>query len=322
MATEYTYAVSRIRSKELSLLSKHDLDSLMNCADYDECIKYLQDKGFGEDDKSVSADELLSAENQKTWQLIKELVGDTEPFKVFLLPNDFHNLKVSLKAITRDAVPTSMFIDNGTVSADFIYESVKKREYSVLPAHLSDVAKKAMSVLLQTGDGQLCDIIIDKASLEAIHSAGNVAENEIIKLYAELTVAFADIKIAVRCLKTEKSLDFIKNCLASCDTLNIDLLAKAATKSMDDIYNCLYSTDYRAGVEQLKKSTSAFEKWCDDLLIEQIKPQKWEPFTIGPLAAYIVARDTEIKAVRIILSGKLNELDDSIIKERLRDMYV
>ena len=38
--------------------------------------------------------------------------------------------------------------------------------------------------------------------------------------------------------------------------------------------------------------------------------------------AYIIARQNEIKAVRMILSAKLNDLPEQTIKERLRDMYV
>ena len=53
-----------------------------------------------------------------------------------------------------------------------------------------------------------------------------------------------------------------------------------------------------------------------------MKTQKTNPFTIGPLVAYLLARETEIKAVRLILSGKRNRLDDRIVKERLRDLYV
>ena len=45
-------------------------------------------------------------------------------------------------------------------------------------------------------------------------------------------------------------------------------------------------------------------------------------FGISPLIAYILARETEIKAVRIILSGKHNNLPQETIRERLREMYV
>ena len=38
--------------------------------------------------------------------------------------------------------------------------------------------------------------------------------------------------------------------------------------------------------------------------------------------AYVIARQNEIKTVRIILSGKLNDLPDDSIRERVREMYV
>ena len=53
-----------------------------------------------------------------------------------------------------------------------------------------------------------------------------------------------------------------------------------------------------------------------------MKPQKWEPFGIGAIVAYIIARQNEIKAVRMILSAKISGLSEQTIKERLRDMYV
>ena len=72
----------------------------------------------------------------------------------------------------------------------------------------------------------------------------------------------------------------------------------------------------------LRQSPSAFERWCDNLMIQRIKPQQFEPFGIGPLAAYILGRENEIKSVRIILLGKLNGLPEEAIRERVREMYV
>lgn len=82
------------------------------------------------------------------------------------------------------------------------------------------------------------------------------------------------------------------------------------------------ATEYAEAANRLKESNSAFEKWCDDRVMGLIKEQKSNPFTIGPLLAYIIARQNEINMVRIILSGKLNELPDSVVRERLRELYV
>ena len=75
-------------------------------------------------------------------------------------------------------------------------------------------------------------------------------------------------------------------------------------------------------VEVLNQSASAFERWCDNRLIEKIQPQKYETTTVAPLAAWLLARENEIKTVRILLSGKRNGLSDDAIRERLREMYV
>ena len=76
------------------------------------------------------------------------------------------------------------------------------------------------------------------------------------------------------------------------------------------------------GAQALKESPSAFERWCDNQLIETIKPQKYNPFTAGPLVAYILAKENEIKTVRIILTARLNGLEEEQIRERIREMYV
>lgn len=319
---DYTYAVARIRSKELKLLTAKDLDALLSLNDYESCIRYLKEKGWGDDSSNQTGDEILSMEREKIWQLMNELVKEENAFDVFLVQNDFHNLKVAIKAITRDLKADKMFAKFGKVSSDVIYEAVDKRKYSQLPEYLQGAAKEAMSVLLQTSDGQLCDVIIDKACLEAVYKIGQESDNEIVRLYSELFVASADIKIAVRCAKTEKSIDFIKQALARCSTLNENALANASARGIDEVCSYLSSTTYKTAAEFLKKSPAAFEKYCDDLLTDKMKSQKWEPFSIGPLVAYIIARENEIKAVRIILSAKLNSLDTETVKERLREMYV
>ena len=49
--------------------------------------------------------------------------------------------------------------------------------------------QEAYESLLHTGDGQLCDCIIDRAALDAIYEAGKESANAaIIRDYAESTV--------------------------------------------------------------------------------------------------------------------------------------
>lgn len=322
MQQDYTYAVARIRFRETQLLTDSDLDSLLSSKDTDAVLRLLSDKGWGDNGSNSDPEDVLSQEEKKLWDFVRECVSDISELDFLRVSNDFHNIKVAVKCITRDAAPEGMLIRNAVSDPDENYSLIKNREYAELPEYLSDTAKTAMTALLQTGDGQLCDIIVDKACMDYVYKLGKESDNDIIRLYCELFVASADIKTAVRCAKTGKKPDFIRRALAECDTLDAGKLASAAYEGYDAILSYIASTDYRSAVEAIQTSMSAFEKWCDDYLTDVMKSQKWEPFGIGPIVAYIIARQNEIKAVRMIISAKTNALPEAVVKERLRSMYV
>lgn len=318
---QFTYAVARIRSKELLLFSKSDIDQLMNCKSEKECLRLLYDKGWGKS-ADETAEQILSVEREKTWELIRELVEDLSVFNTFLYDNDFHNLKAAIKQVYIGREIKNIYLHNGTIKPEVIYEAIKNRDFSILPDRMKECAEEAYQVQLHTGDSQLCDVIIDKAALEAIYKEGKESENELLSLYAELKVAASDINIAIRSRKTGKDKSFMERALASCDSLDTRQLISAALDSEEAIYDYLNLTDYSDAVPEIKESPSAFERWCDNLIIRNIRPQKYNSFTVSPLAAYILAREYEMKTVRIILSGKKNDISDHSVRERLREMYV
>ncbi len=317
---EYIYAVSRIRCKENKLLSAKNIDQLISLPDEASVKRYLSEYGW--ELSTDSSSDILEVEQEALWKLMKELVGDLSIFDFFRIQNDFHNLKAAVKAIYSDCEPDSMFLSGSVYDPSDIYTAVKNKEYGDLPVYLKNTAEEAMSTLLKTGDGQLCDTIIDKACLSAVNKFGVSISDSCIKEYCKVFVACGNIKIAVRGSRVQKTADFIYRSMAECDGLDIKSLSTAASKGFDEVCDYLSCTDYKNAVEYIRESLSSFEKWCDNHIIKVMKSQKSEPFSIGPLVAYVIAKQTEIKAVRLILTAKINDLDDSIISERIRDMYV
>ena len=318
---QFIYAVARIRSKELSLLGKSDLEQLLSSKSYEECLRLLADKGWG-NSSNEDAEQVLSIEREKTWNLIEELVEDMSVFDTFLYEKDFHNLKAAIKQVYLNKEVPNIYVGNGTIEPEVIYNAVKKHDFTMLPDHMQQSAEEAYQVQMHTGDGQLCDIIIDKATLDTIYQYGIESKNDLFTQYAELKVAASDINIAIRGYKTRKGMEFFQRALAECKSLDIKKLGEAALSGEDAIYEYLANTVYAQAVQAIKESPSAFERWCDNLIMEHIKPQKYNPFSVSPLAAYILARENEIKSVRILLSGKRNDLPEDSIRERLREMYV
>ena len=319
--TQYTHAVAPIRALEVSLFSASVIEQLLACRDYDSCLRFLQEKGWG-GDAAPDADRILAREEQKIWETVREMHVDLSVFNVLYYPNWFHNLKAAVKAVCTGRENGNIFYKETPVSGDEMMRIIKERDYRALPVNMQKAAEEAVETLLHSGDGQLCDIIIDRACMEAIREAGHLAEDSVIKDYAEETVAITNIKIGIRAARTAKSLEFMKRAMTPCERINVDRLAQAALSGEDTFIEYLSGNGYSEAAEALKASLSAFERWCDNRIIEIIKPQKMNPFSVGPLVAYVIARENEIKTVRIILTCRQNGLSTEAIRERIREMYV
>ncbi len=318
--TNYTYAVARIRALEVTLFSNATIDQLMAGKTYEECLQFVADKGWGGSDTGLNAEAMLIREEEKIWEVMREMRVDMSVFDVLSYPNQFHNLKAAIKEVCTETENPGIFYDDCEIGGEEMLEIIRNKDFIKLPDNMQAAAKEAYDTLLHTRDGQLCDVIIDRATMEAVYEAGRQAKDDIMKNYAEDTVAIADIKIAVRSAKTAKSIEFMRRAMAECSSLSVDQLSKAALAGEDAIAEYLLGTAYAGGAEALKESPSAFERWCDNRVIQTIQPQKYKAFTIGPLVAYVLARQNEIKTVRIILSGKQNGFSDDAIRERVREM--
>ncbi|HJB01659.1 MAG TPA: V-type ATPase subunit [Candidatus Mediterraneibacter merdavium] len=320
--TKYTYAVARIRALEVSLFSDAVIEQLLACKTAEQALQLVMEKGWGDVSVSGGMDAVLKREEEKTWEVIRDVAPDMSVFDVLSYPKLYHNLKAAIKEVCTETQNPGIFYDDCQIPGREMLQIIESREFSRLPGNMSRVAEEAFETLLHTRDGQLCDIMVDKAALEAIYEAGRRSGEPIIEDYADTTVAIADIKIAVRSQKTGKSADFMRSAMAECTGVNVEQLIRAALAGADEIAQYLEGTSYAGGAEALRESPSAFERWCDNRMIETLKPQKYETFSVGPLLGYLIARENEIKTVRIILTGKQNGFPDDAIRERIREMYV
>ena len=321
MAEEsYIYAVARIRSQEQRLLSSSFYEQLLAAPDEAACLRFLSERGWEGSDEGPEA--MLKTESRKTWLLLGELVKDPSVFDVFRYAADYHNLKAAIKESGQENKLPGVYRDDGTVPAALFEKAVAEMDPSILPERMRACAKEAAKVFLQTRDGLLTDCIVDRAALEDIFRAGEESGEELLRQYAELTVVTADIKIAVRAQRTGKDRKFLERSLAPCRTLDIGQLADAAQLGFAEVCGYLEKTDYAGAVPELRKSQAAFECWCDNVLLRAIRPQIHNPFGLGPLAAFALARESEIKTVRMILAGKRNGISADTIRERVRETYV
>ena len=318
--TEYTFAVARIRANETRLLNAQDLNAVISAAGYADAVRRLNDKGY--QIEGIDYGTALNDKMNSEWELISSLLPDKSQFNSIILPNDFKNLKVMLKALVGGRETDGLFTVPCVYDPNEIKALVSERKNDKLHEPLRHCDRSAYRILTQTHFAQLADSVIDRASMEWAIKTAEKADNTIMTEIAQTNAAVADIKILYRCILSEKAKSFMERAVCACDAFDKNDIIKAAEKGMDAFLEFVSHTKHAKLAEALKESPTAFEKACDDALMKVIFRGKYENFGIAAIAAYYFAVKTEIMNVRIILSAKLNDLPEDTIRERMRLLYV
>ena len=163
---DYVYAVARIRSKELGLFSAAVIEQLLSRPDYEACVSFLAEKGWGGADTPRDGEAILMREREKTWEDIRDLTPDMSVFELLNYTNVFHNLKAAVKEVCTGAKVDHIYYSDTDPSAEEILEAVQEKDFDSLPEYMAGAAKEAFETLLHTKDGQLCDMIVDRAALD------------------------------------------------------------------------------------------------------------------------------------------------------------
>ncbi|MBQ9531766.1 MAG: V-type ATPase subunit [Eubacterium sp.] len=317
----YLFAVASVRAKENSLLSQSDLEQLINAQSYKRASALLAEKGYDINEKSdYSA--VLDEELKEVWNSIHEAADKADALNAFIVKNDFQNLKAILKAEVMNYDAKSYLVQPSVINPDKLFEAVSKRDFSSLPDFIGETAKEALEQITKTGNAQLCDALIDRKTLETILAFSKNSGDELLTEYANSYCLAADIKTAYRAIKTKKSSVFLNTAIAENDLINKESFIEAALSGEEEFFEYLSSAGFSDYKDALSESSSAFEKYCDDKLLTLIKKAKMTAFGLSPLAAYFVAKETEIKCLRIILSAKQSHISSDIIRERMREVYV
>lgn len=322
---ETIYAVTRVHTREQNLLDRAELDRLLAAKTAPEVLALLRDRGWGDPElPSEDGDALLEAERARAWALVEESLGDLEPFGALRLGADYHNLKAALKLNYGGHDPQEAaryMLPGGALPAEELLAAARAQDFSALPPDMGETARRACQALLHTQNGQAADTLVDAGLLRALEKAGKASGDPVIQAYARITLDAAVVKTALRAARMGLGRDFLEMAIPCAGALNPEALTAAALEGEDAVWALLRAGPYQGAAALERRTLPALERWFDDHLMEQLRPQRHVYQGVGPLAAYLIGREREIAAVRLILSAKANGLGREPVAERLRALY-
>ena len=318
--TDYAYCVARIRANERYLLSSKDISDLLECKSFDSAVQYLIDKKWLHEKCGIS--DSVKYQSDKLSTLLSECVPDKKKLDILYAVNDFFNIKAAVKCHFTGKDPFDYYVRPTTLELNKLTESVSAHRFSSIDGAKGKCAGESYNTAVLTENGQNADIIIDRACIDEIRSFAEADGDSVTGKICGFICDTANIKIAFRCADTNKKRDFTETAIGECSAISRKDLIEATLKGKEALSEYLSKTDYKEGAEVYLTCAAEYEKWCDDKIISIAKGSVFTAFGFDPVCSYYYAKLSEMKTVRIILTGLKSGADKNSIKERVRALYV
>jgi V/A-type H+-transporting ATPase subunit C len=177
-------------------------------------------------------------------------------------------------------------------------------------------------------EGELLEPLIWLDNLiESLESAAR-CKNIFLISYLRHFIDLANIKVSLRMINLARPKDNLAKALFMGGYIGRDKFLKTYDQPLHIFIANFRYTDYaeavREGTEYFQRQNSflRLERKVDDYLIGFIKQSKYITFGPEPILAYYLAKQNEIKLIRLVIIGRLNNLPKEEILERLNDTYV
>ena len=329
---KYLYSVTRIRALETKLLDKTKIERMVEAKSADEIIKILYETEYASSISEMKSAEdyetVLSNELSKTYELLREISPVPELTDLFSLRYDIHNIKTLIKSRYLGEENDGLLSNIGSIPQKKLKEMVKEEDFSDLNPILREGIEEIIGEFAVNPDPQLIDVILDKCLYRLMYEKASDNNCNFLTDYISMQIDLINIKSLVRVKAMGYGRDFLKKVILPNGKLDYAFFNEILDESLETLIERLSYKDYGKAVEEgisyyiKTKSLTRFEKLSDDFIFELAKKGKYVAFGIEPLVGYLIAKENETKIIRMIMVGKINEIPNELIKERLRDVYV
>ncbi len=324
--TDYLFLSTNLRAREKELLSEEKLAALLDAPSFDEAARLLADCGYPDMSgyNARQVEKCLDERRNALFDEVEKLSPEKNLTEFFRLKYDYHNVKVLVKAEGAGTDGQALLSDAGRVRPQTMVDAFFNDSYRFLPEPLGRVLREAKGVLARTGNPQLADFIVDRAYFaELLQTAEGLASTFLLH-YARILIDSANLRSAVRCVRMGKDQEFLKLGLVSGGNIGTDrLLANLTGDGLTALFGSTVFEEAAAlGAEAIQGGTmTRFEKACDNAVMGFLHSARMISFGSEPVVGYLAALESDITALRILLTGRLAGIGAERLKERLRDTY-
>lgn len=328
----YAYAAAHAFALENKLISRDRLERMVDAASAVEAYRILAETEYGNSITEISDpysyEKLLAEETCRLRELIESISPAPNVTNLFFVKYDFHNIKVLLKGRYLDRYKDELLMEGGTLPIELLKEAIEDRNYESLPPVIGNRILELDEAMDLKVDPRKIDSAMDRAMYEYIFEECRRNKNTFVTNYFTAQVDLINIRSFMRVRKIDEVFAFLKEALLPYGSLDAEFFERMMSMPLEELPNELSHTQYaalvREGVRDFVRTgtLTVYERLMDNFLLNYVKVARWNPTGLEPVIGYLLAKENEIRLIRIVMVGKINNLPAGKIRERLRDVYV
>ena len=287
----YEYAVGRISQLSTKMLDAAKLRRIYEAGSFQEALALLLETGYGgnlspEQLATEEIDYVIREQLQISRRIVWEVTPAPELTSLFLLEVDGHNLKTLLKARLLGVEAPDVLIDGGSFPLEQLKECV------------------ATSAEI---DGAMFRHI--KNVLDDKH------DHSFVRDYFSLQADFQNARSVVRARLLNWDVDKLRLMLLEGGEIDFNVFLEGMDTPMEQL-----GAKFNRGkngklisqsVEEYVTTgdASVLKRKMETALMHVLRSVKWDMFSLGPIIGYLMGREAEAKALRVIFGAKRGGFD-------------
>lgn len=320
-----------IRVYEKSLLSLEYFERILAAENSDDVLQILEETNY---DKFIERMEESDFENMLTHALEEtfEQVYNVSPNKkvneYLSLRYTYHNLKLNFKEQITGENLSHLYFDFTPYDFSTIDYAISAGESNRMPEPYVESIREAREAYEQSHDLYAIDVIFDRRFHTHLGILAHEIDDEDLITITKKFTDYRNLIILVRAKNQNRTRNFLNTVLSSSGSIPKEKIMELSDQEISDVVSFYSATHLDKIVAEASNnddsliSTMELEAIIDDQVMSNMQRGKFIATGPLPIIAYVHAKETEIKNLRIILYAKDLELSEEEIRERMRLNYV
>jgi V/A-type H+-transporting ATPase subunit C len=323
------YAIGRVRALSRSLFTRQTIERLLSAASVQEVARVLAECGWGDAEDKADVERLADRQVAEAYRLIREITPEPDVTDCFFARYDILNLKALLKARMLGSSDVSLSA-NGLIDREVLRRAVHEADYSALPEEYREALSEIEARVAAGPDPLFVDARLDRLlfSMNAKRLKRVKDLDPAIETYFRSKADMANILSALRIQKMGWEASLLNEVLVPGGAVPEGMLSEIAkdAHAVSGLEPHVGSAFFRAltmGIADVERGfgLAAVEKRLDDYVLSLIRPGRYDVLGVLPIVGFLLAREREAAAVRLIAAAKAVGAPEEQLAARLRETY-